>query len=354
MPVPAYFNTSPVEGGSALPISVPPIGGVIYDFVGLNGVRLSASIAANDLPTFTSANNSFQVLNSTTISARSLSALGGGISELGVRITISDGDTASGNIWVNSSFLSFNSVAQVVDLSQTQTYSHNSLGDVGANAIQTGYPNDNLATGWSLITDSAKLSAIYASLVSTGGVLDLKWQQTGSGGNFLDFTSGIDASLLSFPTVSANVYPSVDLIAASDTGASNTDNNTTDDTPTLNGTAAPSDLLQIFDGATLLGTTTADVNGDWSFTPSTSLPGKTYSITVKAVDGSNNVLASSGVLAITVVVPPAAPSASQLNPVTDSGVSNGDNLTNDATPSFEGTNQPGNTVEIFCGRGFIG
>ena len=354
MPVPAYFTTSPVLGGSTLPISVPPIGGVIYDFIGLNGVRLSASISANNLPVFSSQNNTSTLLNTTTISARSLSALGGGISELGVRITISDGDTEPGGSWVNTSFLSFNTVAQVVDLSATQTFTHNGSGDVGANAIQPGYPNQQLATGWSLVTDATKLAAIYTSLVSGGGKLDLNWQQVGTGGNALDFKAGINASLLSFPTVSANVFPSVDLIAASDTGVSNTDNITTDDTPTLNGTTAPNDLLQIFDGATLLGTTTADANGNWSFTPSTSLPGKVYNITVKAVDVSNNVLASSSFLDITIqdITPPAAPN---LINSSDTGASNIDNVTSDSTPTFDGVAPLDATmVELFAGTVSLG
>ena len=50
-----------------------------------------------------------------------------------------------------------------------------------------------------------------------------------------------------------------------DTGTSATDGVTSD--PKLTGTAAPGTVLSIFDGAKLLGTTTADSTGAWSYTP---------------------------------------------------------------------------------------
>ncbi|MGR3911680.1 Ig-like domain-containing protein, partial [Burkholderia sp. SR8] len=45
---------------------------------------------------------------------------------------------------------------------------------------------------------------------------------------------------------------------------------TTDDTtPTLAGTAEAGSTVSIYDGTTLLGTTTADPTGNWTFTPTT-------------------------------------------------------------------------------------
>ncbi|MEB2571614.1 Ig-like domain-containing protein, partial [Burkholderia multivorans] len=46
----------------------------------------------------------------------------------------------------------------------------------------------------------------------------------------------------------------------------------TDDTaPTLSGTAEAGSTINVFDGTALLGTTTADASGNWSFTPGTAL-----------------------------------------------------------------------------------
>ncbi|TDM08487.1 MAG: hypothetical protein C4K60_03320 [Ideonella sp. MAG2] len=45
-----------------------------------------------------------------------------------------------------------------------------------------------------------------------------------------------------------------------------------DNTPTLNGSSKPNQVIQVFDGDTLLGQTTADAQGRWTLTPSTPLP----------------------------------------------------------------------------------
>src|SRR5436190_6539818 len=80
-----------------------------------------------------------------------------------------------------------------------------------------------------------------------------------------------------------------DLDAASDTGFSNSDDKTTDTTPTFTGTADLDATVKIFDGATELGTTTADsVTGNWSFTPSSPLPLSSHSITATPVDLAGN------------------------------------------------------------------
>ena len=63
-----------------------------------------------------------------------------------------------------------------------------------------------------------------------------------------------------------------DLIAASDSGTSNTDNLTSDTTPTVTGSGAEAGAtVTLFDtnGTTVLGTATADGSGNWSITSST-------------------------------------------------------------------------------------
>ena len=57
-----------------------------------------------------------------------------------------------------------------------------------------------------------------------------------------------------------------DLIAASDSGVSTTDNLTSDNTPTFNGTAEPGNTVELFADATSLGKTAVDGNGNWSIT----------------------------------------------------------------------------------------
>jgi hypothetical protein len=62
----------------------------------------------------------------------------------------------------------------------------------------------------------------------------------------------------------APVAVAPDLDAASDTGPSSTDDLTSDNTPTLTGITSSSGVVQLFDGTTLLGSTTADGFGNWS------------------------------------------------------------------------------------------
>ncbi|WP_239667010.1 Ig-like domain-containing protein, partial [Burkholderia multivorans] len=73
------------------------------------------------------------------------------------------------------------------------------------------------------------------------------------------------------------------------TGALVSGGSTDDTTPTLSGTAEAGSTISVFDGTTLLGTTTADASGNWTFTPAAGLGEGTHAITVTATDASGNV-----------------------------------------------------------------
>ena len=75
-----------------------------------------------------------------------------------------------------------------------------------------------------------------------------------------DLVVEITGTLLRTPSVP-------DLAAASDSGVSDTDNITSETPPTFTGTAAIGSTVTIKDRGSVLGTTTADATGDWSFTP---------------------------------------------------------------------------------------
>src|SRR5262249_42788520 len=98
-------------------------------------------------------------------------------------------------------------------------------------------------------------------------------------------------------------------VEASDSGASNTDNITNDNTPTFTGSAEAGTSVQVSSNiAGVLGTTTA-VGGTWSLTSSTLADGQ-HSITVRATDLAGNTSAVSVALLVTidtVVLPPVAP-----------------------------------------------
>ena len=101
-----------------------------------------------------------------------------------------------------------------------------------------------------------------------------------------------------------------DLAAASDSGASNTDNITDVTTPQFNGTAAANSLVTLFDGTTAVGSGTASAAGAWSITSSVLAPG-THSFTATAADTAGNLSPASKALSVT--INPSAPvSASTL------------------------------------------
>ncbi|EGM76015.1 putative Ig domain-containing protein,BNR/Asp-box repeat protein [Rheinheimera sp. A13L] len=145
--------------------------------------------------------------------------------------------------------------------------------------------------------------------------------------------------------------PSVpDLAAGSDSGSSSTDNITNVTTPTFTGTAEPNSTVEVFAGATSLGTVVANGGGAWSLTVAggSALTDGTYSITATATDtAGNQALAPSAALSVTIdTTAPVKPAAPDLAAASDTGSSNSDNLTNATSLVFNGTAEDGSTVSL--------
>ncbi|MCI0581687.1 MAG: Ig-like domain-containing protein, partial [Chloroflexi bacterium] len=144
------------------------------------------------------------------------------------------------------------------------------------------------------------------------------------------------------------VAPSVpDLQAASDTGASPTDNLTNLTTLSFSGTAEDGATVQLFvDG--LAGATTTAAGGAWTLAAGPLAPGARL-ITARATDSAGNSGPFSGVLSVTVDTgAPPAPSAPDLVAASDTGTSSTDNLTSDLTPTFSATGEAGGTLQLFA------
>ncbi|MFB2803333.1 Ig-like domain-containing protein [Shewanella seohaensis] len=91
-----------------------------------------------------------------------------------------------------------------------------------------------------------------------------------------------------------------DLDAASDTGASNTDNITSDNTPTFTGTAEANATVTVISSISgTLGITTADGSGNWSYTASAMANG-VHNMTATATDAAGNTSVASSALAVTI------------------------------------------------------
>ena len=135
----------------------------------------------------------------------------------------------------------------------------------------------------------------------------------------------------------APAVPSVpDLDPASDTGVSNTDNLTKDNTPTFIGTAEVDATVYIFVNGNTKGNAIA-TGGHYSVTTSVLALDGVWRITAAAQDAAGNYGGNSQGLNVTIdtTAPSPAPTlAPVLDPASDTGVL-GDNITADTTPTFD-------------------
>ena len=127
-------------------------------------------------------------------------------------------------------------------------------------------------------------------------------------------------------------------------------NGTTDDsTPTVRGTGESGSIITLYNGATVIGTTTV-VNGLWSITPTTALPNGTYTLTAVATDAAGNPSGTSNSISFTVNSTPLT--APQVTDIADNvgvitGTLGNGSVTDDLSPTVSGTGTPGSTILIY-------
>lgn len=165
------------------------------------------------------------------------------------------------------------------------------------------------------------------------------------------------APSLTFDTLAPNAPALPDLAAASDSGSASSDNLTSGTALDLRGAAGSAEAcatIRLYDGATLVATTSATGSGSWQ-ADGISLAEGVHLITGTATDAAGNTSAASSGLALTIDrTPPAAPIAPDLLAASDSGASAGDDITNEDTPTFTGaagSAAPGATVRLYGSDG---
>ncbi|OBV41597.1 Ig-like domain-containing protein, partial [Janthinobacterium psychrotolerans] len=139
------------------------------------------------------------------------------------------------------------------------------------------------------------------------------------------------------------------LAAASDNGASTTDGITSVTTPTVSGRAQPGATVTLYDtdGVSVLGSAVVNASGAWSIT-SRALTDGNHQLSTKTTSSTGIVSAASTALAISIdTTAPAAPAAPVLAQASDSGVANGDGVTNVARPTITGRGEPGAIATLF-------
>ena len=349
-------SISSITGGPAA-WDVTISGGDLAAIDGTVGLDLApiqdiVDIAGNDLPLAEPATDETYLVDNTAPAAPSTPDLDAASDTLDPNGTPLIGSDTDNNTSDNTP--TFSGTAEANSLVRL-------FADDGSGAVQVGTTNADGSGDWS-ITSSTLSDDTY----------DITATATDTAGNVSAASSALSVTI---DTALIRPAPSTpDLDAASDTLdpngtpliGSDTDNNTSDNTPTFSGTAEANSLVRLFaddgSGAVQVGTTTADGSGDWSITSST-LSDDTYDITATATDTAGNVSAASSALSVTIdTAAPAAPSTPDLDAASDTLDPNGtpligsdtDNNTSDNTPTFSGTAEANSLVRLFAGRWFGG
>ncbi|MGE9627616.1 Ig-like domain-containing protein, partial [Escherichia coli] len=82
---------------------------------------------------------------------------------------------------------------------------------------------------------------------------------------------------------------------------------TNDDKPKIEGKAEAGSQVKIYDNGTLLTTITADINGNWNYTPTSALGQGAHVFTVTATDAANNTSAAASWKIIVDSIAPSVP-----------------------------------------------
>ena len=214
----------------------------------------------------------------------------------------------------------------------------NSLVAVFDNGVQVGTATAS-GTGAYSVTTSALSDASHVLTITAADIAGNVSSSTPLGTWIVD-------------TIAPSSTPVVVSVTV-DTGSSTTDQITSDSTLTFTGTAEANSVVQVFDGTTLIGTTTASGTGAYAVTASV-LPDGTYpNFRVTASDAAGN---QSGAATVTPwTIDTTAPATPVVASVTvDTGISTTDQITNDNTLTVTGTAAANSIVKVFDGGVLVG
>lgn len=188
-----------------------------------------------------------------------------------------------------------------------------------------------VATGgaWSFTPSTPLTDGTHALTFSATDAVGNASAQTGG------YTINVDATAPVAPAITS-IVDDVGTVTGPVIGA----NPTNDTRPTISGTAEANTTVRIYDGTTLVGTVTADANGNWTL-PQTSAPlaEGAHNLTVTATDAAGNTSAPSPILTLNVdLTPPTAPAGLAV-------IANGTQVT--------GTAEAGSTVTITTSTGTV-
>ncbi|MFM2153539.1 MAG: hypothetical protein RL199_1974, partial [Pseudomonadota bacterium] len=197
---------------------------------------------------------------------------------------------------------------------------------------------------------------LVGTVTATGGVFEVTTATLNEGlkvfsarasdaaGNLSGTSAALSVTVdLSAPSVPAISAFSVDSGVAGDARTNGSD-------LLLSGSAEEGATVVLFDGEVVLGSAVATADG-WQLQTGLLTDG-VHAFTVVATDTAGNDSVSSA--SFTVEVDTAAPAAPSIFGFADDSGTVGDGLTSDTSPSFEGSAEPGATVELFEGTTLLG
>ncbi|QHS58617.1 Ig-like domain-containing protein [Chitinophaga agri] len=202
------------------------------------------------------------------------------------------------------------------------------IGTAEANSTVTIYA-DGAAVGTTTADATGKFTYTFTTALSDG-MHAIAATATDAAGNI--------------SPVSATLNINIDTRAPAAPTLTTAKNPTNDNTPTVTGRAEANSTVTIYTDGTAIGTTTADVNGLYTYTFNPALTDGTHALTARATDASGNTSVSSA--ALNLVVDTQAPAAPT--------VTTAKNPTNDNTPTITGKAEPNSTVTIYDGNNVVG
>jgi len=144
---------------------------------------------------------------------------------------------------------------------------------------------------------------------------------------------------LTYDTSAPAAPAAPDLATASDSGNSSTDNVTNVMHPTFGGAAGSAEAgatIRVYDGASLIATTTAFGDGSWSVASNVNLAQGQHTISATATDAAGNASAASAALTVTIDATPPATQVVAAALSNDSGASATDMITSQANQIISG------------------
>ncbi|WP_193333378.1 Ig-like domain-containing protein [Duganella sp. FT27W] len=285
------------------------------------------------------------------------SALGQGAHSLSVKATDTAGNTSAASGAVSITIDTTAPAAPAAPVLAPASDSGASNSD-GVTSVTTPVITGTAEAGSLVTLYDTDGTTVLGTAVATGGVWSITSSTLAQGAHSLTIkatdiagnTSAASGPLTITIDTTAPTAPNAPVLSAgSDNGVSNSDSITGINRPTVNGRAEAGSTVTLYDtdGVTVLGTTTADVNGDWRITSSLLADG-VHSLSVKATDASGNTSGASAPLAVTIdTAAPAAPATPVLAPASDSGASNSDSLTSVTRPTITGRAEAGSTVTLY-------